>query len=82
MRQDINGEWFISYRIKENLFIFTDEVKEENGWIHSNDVVADLNAIRSDIGCMQIKSKRHLIVHLVNSLKSKSRIRKAPNGKD
>ena len=49
MRQDINGEWFISYRIKGKPIFFTDEVGKEGGWIHSTDVVGDLNAIRTDI---------------------------------
>lgn len=49
MRKDLNGDWWISYRIKQKPIYFNEVVAEENGWIPSDDVVNDLNAIREEV---------------------------------
>ena len=49
MRKDLKGNWWVSYRIKSKPIYFNDIVAEENGWIPSDDVVGDLNAIREEL---------------------------------
>jgi len=49
MRKDLNGQWWISFRIKSKLIYFTDTVEANGGWIPSDDVVGDLEAIRDEV---------------------------------